>query len=139
MFIDGTTVYKSHLTKTEIYTDPHTKVPTDTGKFALTLVLDKKVAGQLAKDGMKLKDYEGQPMRKFTSKYTVEVYNSDRTRWTDEIPSGSEVRVEYSTKPNNLHGLIPYVKRVVIKKMGEGEADGAIFDGIADDSFPPMD
>ena len=136
MLIDGTTVYSTHLTKTEVYKDKNSGIEQDTGKYALTILINSKEAAKLAKEGMKLKDRDGTPMRKFASKYNVEVYNSDRTRWTDEIPEGSEVRLEYSTKPNPSHGLIPYVKRVVIKKLGEGALDEAIFEGIEGDEVP---
>lgn len=134
MLIDGTTVYKSWLTRTEIYKDKQGR-ETDTEKFSIQLLIDKKDAAKLAKDGMILKDHEGTPMRKFKSKYAVEVYNSDRTRWTEEIPSGSEVRVEYTTVDNSQYGAIPYVNRIVIKKLGEN-VDGAIFDGIEGDEPP---
>lgn len=137
MFIDGTTIYPSHLTEHEVYVDPKTKLATNTGKYTVNILLDPKVAAGLAKEGMKLKDKDGQPYRKFQSKFNVEVFLSDKTPWTQEVPEGSEVRLEYTTTPNNLHGLIPYVKRVVIKKLGEGTTDDSIFEGI-DPEEPPF-
>ncbi len=136
MFIDGTTVFNTHLTEHEVFIDKKNGITQNTGKYSLTILIDSKKAAALAKEGMILKDYEGTPMRKFASKFKVEVYNSDKTVWNDEIPEGSEVRLEYTTKPNPTYGQIPYVKRVVIKKMGEGTTDGAIFDGIEAEEPP---
>lgn len=136
MFIDGTTVFNTHLTEHEVFIDKKNGITQNTGKYSMNILIDSKKAAALAKEGMLLKDYEGTPMRKFSSKFKVEVFNSDRTPWNDEIPEGSEVRLEYTTKANPTYGQIPYVKRVVIKKLGEGTTDGAIFDGIEAEEPP---
>lgn len=118
MLVEGTTIFKSHMTKHELYEGQ------STGKFALQIKLDGKVAAQLAKDGVKIKEYEGEPIRKFTSRYDVPVYINANEMWDKEIPSGSEVKIEYITKKHPTAGEVPYMKRVLIKEMGKGDAGG---------------
>lgn len=104
-----------------------------TEKYALQITLDKKEAAKLTKEGIKIKEYEGEPIRKFTSRYDIPVFTGRGERWHDEIPSGSTVRVEYTTKEHPTAGQVPYAKRVLILEVGEGyegqkEADEQFFD-----------
>ena len=80
-----------------------------------------------------MKEYEGEPIRKFTSRYDIPVFTAKNERWHDEIPSGSTVRVEYTTKEHPTAGQVPYAKRVLLLEVGEGyegqkEADDQFFD-----------
>ncbi len=122
MLIEGTTIFNTHLTKTEWFGDgPAAK---DTEKYSIQIKLDKDSANKLSKEGVKIKEYEGEPIRKFTSRYPVSVHLNANEAWTDELPSGSIVRIEYTTKQHHQHGMIPYFKRVLVKEMGEGGDSG---------------
>ena len=65
--------------------------------------------------------------------YAKPVYPSKNLRCQDEIPSGSTVRVEYTTKEHPTAGQVPYAKRVLLLQVGEGyegqkEADDQFFE-----------
>jgi hypothetical protein len=129
MFVEGTTIFRSYLTEHETYQEQ------STGKFAVQITLDPKVAAELAKDGMKIKEYEGEPLRKFTSRYAVPVYTADKQIWNKEIPSGSKVKLEYTIRPHQTAGNVPYVKRILIRELGE-ETFGATDDEFFEDQTP---
>ncbi len=113
MLVEGTTIFKTYLTQHDSYQGQ------STGKYAIQIKLDGKTASKLTKDGVIIKDYEGEPIRKFTSRYDVPVHLNDKEMWEDEIPSGTKVRIEYVTKKHPTAGEVPYVQRVLILEMGE--------------------
>ena len=92
MFVEGTTIFNTSLTKFDVYQGQSTE------KYALQITLDKKEAARLVKEGVKIKEYDGEPIRKFTSRYDILVYQGKNQLWEEEIPSGSKVRIEYTTK-----------------------------------------
>jgi len=92
-----------------------------TGYYALTLALDEPSAATLASEGVKLRDYEGTPQRKFKTTYHVDVLNLDDSPFNGEIPFGSKVRVLYSLgKPNPTHGVPVYLHKVRLVELREG-------------------
>lgn len=126
MFVEGTTIFNTSLTKFDVYQGQSTE------KYALQITLDKKEAARLVKEGVKIKEYDGEPIRKFTSRYDIPVYQGKNQLWDDEIPSGSKVRIEYTTKEHPTAGAVPYAKRVLLLEVGEGyegqaEADEAFY------------
>ena len=124
MLVEGTTIFQTHLTKHDEYQGQ------STGKFSIQVKLDSKVASKLAKDGIVIKDYDGEPIRRFTSRYDVPVYvGNENEVWDKELPSGSKVRLEYITKKHPTAGEVPYVKRVLVLEMGEG------MEGTGDKAF----
>ena len=125
MFVEGTTIFNTSLTKFDVYQGQSTE------KYALQITLDKKEAARLVKEGVKIKEYDGEPIRKFTSRYDILVYQGKNQLWEEEIPSGSKVRIEYTTKDPTA-GAVPYAKRVLLLEVGEGyegqaEADEAFY------------
>jgi hypothetical protein len=114
MLVEGTTIFQTHLTQHDEYQGQ------STGKYSVQLQLEGKTASKLAKDGVVIKEYEGEPIRKFTSRYHVPVFTSDKQTWTEELPSGTKVRLEYITKKHPTAGEVPYVKRILVLEMGEG-------------------
>ena len=127
MLVQGTTIFNSALTQFDTYQGQ------STDKYSLQITLDKKEADALTAQGVKIKEYEGEPIRKFTSRYDIPVFTAKNQRWHDEIPSGSTVRVEYTTKEHPTAGQVPYAKRVLLLQVGEGyegqkEADDQFFE-----------
>jgi len=123
MLVEGTTIFHSNLLQHEFFGEE------STNKFSLQVILDKKTAATLAKSGIKIKDYEGDPLRKFTSKYKIKVFLAEGEPWNEEIPSGSKVKIEYITKKHATAGEVPYAQRVLIQEMGEG------YEGTGDKAF----
>lgn len=81
------TVAFSNLTEFDIFKGK------STGRYSLTVVLDEDSAERLGAQGIKLKDYEGNAQRKFTSKFNVDVLDMDDEKFVGEVPRGSLVRV----------------------------------------------
>lgn len=118
MLVEGTTIFNTCLTHFDEYQGQ------STDKYSIQIKLDNKVAAKLAKDGVVIKDYDGEPIRKFTSRYDVPVYVNNTDLWDKELPSGTKVRLEYITKKHPSAGQVPYVKRVLVLEMGEGHDGG---------------
>ena len=129
MLVDGTTIFQTHLTQHDEYQGQ------STGKYSVQVKLESKVAAKLAKDGVIIKDYDGDPIRKFTSRYDVPVYVNKTDLWDKELPSGTAVRIEYITKKHPTAGEVPYVKRILVLEMGEG-TDGGGDAGFFSDEPP---
>lgn len=125
--IEAETIFRTHLTVHEEYQGQ------STGKFGLQLKLSDEQAEKLTNDGVKTKVYDGQALRKFSSRYVIEVFNAEgRVSPEDvtELPSGSRVRLEYTTKAHPTAGEVPYAKRVMILELAEdkeSEADKEFF------------
>ena len=118
MLVEGTTIFQTHLTTHDEYQGQ------STGKYSIQIQLDSKTASRLTKDGVIIKEYDGEPIRKFTSRYDIEVFTGTNEPWNKELPSGTKVRLEYITKKHPTAGEVPYVKRVLVLEMGEGGAGG---------------
>jgi len=119
MLVEGTTIFQTHLTTHDEYQGQ------STGKYSIQIQLDSKDASRLTKDGVIIKEYDGEPIRKFTSRYDIEVFTGTNEHWNKELPSGTKVRLEYITKKHPTAGEVPYVKRVLVLEMGEGGDHGA--------------
>lgn len=122
--IEGTTIFNSHLTKHELYQGKSTE------KYALQITLTSKQAKTLSDSGMVIKEFEGTPLRKFTSRYDVPLFDKAGEELDRELPPGSKVRIEYITKTHSTAGEIPYMKRVLLMEEGEErQEDMAFFSG----------
>jgi len=126
MFVEGTTIFNTSLKQFDTYQGKSTE------KYSLQITLNKKEAARLAKEGVKIKEYEGEPIRKFTSHYNIPVFLSNKEKWDEELPSGSKIRIEYVTKSHPTAGKVPYAKRILLIEVGEGyegqaEADEAFY------------
>lgn len=116
----GTVAFES-LNKTDVYNGM------DTGKYNITLTLDEASAQELADKGVNLKEYEGNKQRKFASKYMVDVFNADGTRFNGQVTRGSKVKVKYSLgKPHPVHGTPPYLSAVKVLELADDmDSEGA--------------
>ena len=83
MLVEGETIFKTFLTEHDTYQGQ------STGKYSLQIKLDGATASRLTKEGVVIKEYEGEPIRKFTSRYDVPVYISKTEKWEEELPSGT--------------------------------------------------
>ena len=127
--IEANTIFKTNLTKHEVYQGQSTE------KFSLQLALSEEQVEELNKQGVKTKQYEGQPLRKFSSRYAIDVFDKKgpvAAQDLQELPSGSKVRLEYVTKKHPTAGEVPYAKRLMILEIAEeqaGESDKEFFEG----------
>lgn len=110
----GTVAFES-LRKTDVFNGM------DTGKYNVTLTLDEDSADQLEAEGVKLREYEGNKQRKFTSKFMVETFDSEGNPFEGQVTRGSKVKVLYSTgKPHPVHGVAPYLVKLKVLELAEG-------------------
>jgi hypothetical protein len=124
MIIEAETIFKTHLTVHEEYQGQ------STGKFALQLALTPDQKEKLESDGVKVKEYDGQPLRKFASRYEVKMFDKEGAEISRELPAGSKVRLEYITKSHPTAGEVPYVQRLMVLELGEdrvSESDKEFF------------
>ena len=122
--IEGSTLFKTHLTATEFYNG------TDTGKYSVTIELTDETKKSLEDLGVITKEYDGTPLRRFQSRYPIDVYNDNglvKPEKVQELPQGSKIRIDYITRPNPNNGEIPYAKRIMILELGK--------ESIEDDGF----
>lgn len=120
--IEAETIFRTHLTVHEEYQGQ------STGKFGLQLKLSEAQVEKLTADGVKTKMYEGQSLRKFSSRYAIEVFDDNgrvAPENVTELPSGSIVRLEYTTKQHPTAGEVPYAKRVMILQLAEDKESDA--------------
>ena len=112
----------SHLDEYEIYNGQ------STGKYALVLSLEPTDADTLANKGVKLREYEGTPQRKFSTTYEVPIYDADGAEFTGRLTRGSKVRVQYAEgKPHPVHGTSTYLSKVKVLELAEASAGGGDF------------
>lgn len=103
-----------NLTETEQYQGQ------DTGKYTLTVTLDDSTAEMLSNQGVKLRDYEGTPQRKFSSKYPVKVIDADDNPFVGSITRGSTIRLSYKTGPAHpIHGTPTYLNAVRVVELAD--------------------
>ena len=100
-----------------------------TGKYSIVLSLDSDVAEALKTEGVKMREYEGTPQRKFASKFDVPVFDVDGTPFASNvIGRGSRVRIAYTLgKPHPVHGVAPYLNKVKVLEVAEASEDDGDF------------
>ncbi len=124
MIIEAETIFKTHLTCHEEYNGR------SIGKFSLQLALTPDQRAQLESEGVQVKEYEGQPVRKLTSRYEVKMFNKEGEEIKRELPEGSKVRVEYTTKSHPTSGEVPFLQRLMVLELGKdrvSESDAEFF------------
>jgi hypothetical protein len=103
-----------NLTETEQYQGQ------DTGRYTLTVTLDDSTAEMLSNQGVKLRDYEGTPQRKFSSRYPVKVIDADDNPFVGSITRGSTIRLSYKTGPAHpIHGTPTYLNAVRVVELAD--------------------
>lgn len=117
MVIEGVVAF-SNLTKHEEY------LGRSTGAYSLVLALSEETKDLLMSKGVKIKEYNGTPQRKFKSQYLVKVVDTDNNPVEGEIPWGSKVRLSVSLgKVSPVHGVTPYVQAVRLVERSENDKD----------------
>jgi len=98
-----------------------------TGKYSLVLTLDEPEAEVLAKNGVKLREYEGLKQRKFSTKYPVDIIDTEDEPFRGRLTRGSKVKILYAEgKPHPVHGTPTYLNKVRVVEVatdGEGSED----------------
>ena len=95
-----------------------------TEKYSLTVTLDDKSIEQLAGQGVKLRDYEGNKQRKFASKFDVPLYEANGDDFMGQVTRGSLVRVQYSLGAEHpVHGFTPYLDKVKVLELATSNSD----------------
>ena len=117
MLVEGTTIFKTFLTTHDSYQGQ------STGKHSIQITMDGASASRLTKEGVIIKEFEGEPVRKFTSRFNVPVYLMNKELWEEELPSGTKVKINYVTKKHPTAGEVPYVQSVLVQEMGDGSGN----------------
>jgi hypothetical protein len=63
----------SNVTEHDVYNGQ------STGAYSMTITLSEDDAAELAANGVKIKDYQGNKQRKFKSKYEIKVFDDEGT------------------------------------------------------------
>lgn len=118
MVIEGIVAFQS-LDKTDVFNG------VDTGKYNVTVKLTDEAAEQLSEQGVKLREYEGVPQRKFATKHPPMVVDSEGRPFKGLVTFGSKVRLKYTLgKPHPVHGVSPYLSAVKVLELAEGASGG---------------
>lgn len=116
--IEGVVAFES-LNQTDVFNGM------DTGKYNVTIKLTDDAAMELADQGVKLKEYEGVPQRKFATKHPPMIVDADGQPFKGKVTFGSKVRLKYSLgKPHPVHGVAPYLNAVKVLELAEGGSGG---------------
>jgi len=119
--IEGTVNF-SNVTQHDVFNGQ------DTGTFSMTITMSDDDAATLAAQGVKIKDYEGAKQRKFKSKYSISMYDSEGDRYNGEVPYNSRVRLKFKTGPAHpVHGTPVYLEAVKVLEEAEVSAEAADF------------
>ena len=98
-----------------------------TGKYSVVISLDEPTAEKLSASGIKLRDYEGTPQRKFSTKYDVPVMDAEGQPFAGRIGRGSTVRLLWTEgNPHPVHGTATYLNKIKVLEVAEAE-DGEDF------------
>jgi len=97
-----------------------------TESYNITMGLESEDAEFLAKEGVKLREYNGVPQRKFTRKVEFgqpRVYNAEGNEIeANTISWGDRVRILYSMGKGNSLGRGVYLNKIKLLEKGEMEA-----------------
>ena len=120
--ISGTVAFVN-LTEHEIYNGQ------STGKYSVVLSLDDVDAEQLQDAGVKIRTYQNQAQRKFSTKFEEfpVIDNEGEPVSRGSVRYGDKVRIKYNLgKPHPVHGTSVYLQAVRVVEKGEamGEDDG---------------
>ena len=120
--ISGTVAF-ANLTEHEVYNG------TSTGKYSVVLSLDDVDAEQLQDAGVKIRTYQNQAQRKFSTKFEEfpVIDNEGEPVSRGSVRYGDKVRIKYNLgKPHPVHGTSVYLQAVRVVEKGEamGEDDG---------------
>jgi hypothetical protein len=84
-----------------------------TGRYSVVITMDAEEAAKLADLGVRIKDYEGTPQRKFSTTFNTDVMDINGDPFVGEIPRGSSIRVAWTTKePHPEWGRPTYLEAI---------------------------
>jgi len=96
----------------------------ETDYYTMTITLDDDSVKQLAQQGVKTKEYEGNQQRKFKSYTSPKVYELNNDEFIGQVTRGSSVRIQYTLGPEHpVHGFAPYFSKIRLVELAEGESD----------------
>ena len=102
-----------------------------TGKFTLALTLSDAEAEKVEKAGVKLKMYEGNAQRKFSSGYDVPVVDLEDKPYNGNLPRGSKVRILWKQgKDHPTHGVATYLNRVRVLEVADSMGEDSAVEGF---------
>ena len=93
----------------------------DTGKYTVTVTVDDEEAKKLADAGVKLRTYEGQQQRKFSSKFPINIVDVNDEPFDGSVGRGSKIKVAWKEGMSRpVHGTATYLNavRVIEAKAG---------------------
>lgn len=104
----------SNLTSHEFYQGK------STGRYSVVVNMNEADRAKLEDMGVRIKDYEGKPQRKFSSQFPVKIVDLDDQPFTGEIPYGSSVRLLWQNGPAHPeHGVPTYLNIVRVVELSE--------------------
>ncbi len=104
----------SNLTECEQYQGQ------STGRYSLVITISEAEAAKLGDMGIKVKEYNGNSQRKYSSKFHVPVVDMDNRPVSGEIPFGSKVRVLWKDgDAHPVHGVPTYLNKVRLVELSE--------------------
>jgi len=113
--ISGTVAF-ANLTEHEVYNGQ------STGKYSVVLSLDDVDAEQLQDAGVKIRTYQNQAQRKFSTKFEEfpVIDNEGEPVSRGSVRYGDKVRLKYNLgKPHPVHGTSVYLQAVRVVEKGE--------------------
>jgi hypothetical protein len=120
MITEGIVAF-SNLTETEKFNGQ------DTGKFSIVITMDDENAEGLKAAGVKVKEYQNQPQRKFVTKFPdFPVLDAQGEAVVKVIPYGSKVRILWQEgKAHPTHGVPPYFQKIKVLEYAEHDEGGS--------------
>ena len=119
MLVEGTTIFKTFLTQHDSYQGQ------STGKYSIQVKLDGATASKLTKDGVHIKEYDGEPIRKFTSRFDVPVHLNEKEMWNIRtIPLIRPLIVSLRLSEGNGMPFKMLEQHVLFGKIGTTHANG---------------
>jgi len=104
----------SNVTKHDVFNGQ------DTGAYSLTITMSEDDATELAAQGVKIKDYQGNKQRKFKSKYDIKLFDVEGNPYNGEVPYNSKVRLKFKLgNAHPVHGVATYLEAVKVLEEAE--------------------
>jgi len=104
----------SNVTKHDVFNGQ------DTGAYSMTITMSEDDATELAAQGVKIKDYQGNKQRKFKSKYDIKLFDVEGNPYNGEVPYNSKVRLKFKLgNAHPVHGVATYLEAVKVLEEAE--------------------
>ena len=92
-----------------------------TGNYSIVLALEPDEAEKLESHGIKLRDYQGTPQRKFKSQFHIRLVDVEKKPMdAAQVTYGSKVRVMWEAgPPSPQYGVSPYAVAIQVLELNE--------------------